>query len=346
MDMKRVSFLGHFAFGLDKANGQTIKTKILGDEMKRQIGEDQVDFYDTMGGWLFVLKMPFILFRMLKNYKNVVVHPAYKGVRVIIPCLVLMNVFFHRKLHYIVLGGWLPSFVGKYPLLRWSLRRLDGMYSETHLIQDELKSYGLDKVMYLPNCKQLDIVPENELTTDSHPPFRVCTFSRVNQTKGITEAVEAVNRINREAGKTVYTLDIYGLVEDEKWFKNLMDGQPDTIHYGGIIPYDQSASVLRQYFCLLFPSYHAGEGFAATMIDAYAAGLPPIATRWRSNPEVVTDGETGFLIKPFSVDELVEKMRLVADNPSLIDRMRVACVRRASLFQPANAIKPLIENLV
>ena len=142
--MKRVSFLGHFAFGIDKANGQTIKTKILGDEMKRQIGKDQVDFYDTMGGWLFVLKMPFILFRMLKNYKNVVVHPAYKGVRVIIPCLVLMNVFFHRKLHYIVLGGWLPSFVGKYPLLRWSLRRFDGMYSETHLIQDELKRRALD----------------------------------------------------------------------------------------------------------------------------------------------------------------------------------------------------------
>ena len=125
--MKKVSFLGHFAFGVDKANGQTIKTKILGEELKRQVGEDQVDFYDTMGKWLFVLKMPFILLHMLRNYQNVVVQPAYKGVRLIVPCLVLLNLFFHRKLHYIVLGGWLPSFVGKYPILRWSLKRLDGM---------------------------------------------------------------------------------------------------------------------------------------------------------------------------------------------------------------------------
>ena len=344
--MKRVSFLGHFAFGIDKANGQTIKTKILGEEMKRQVGDDEVDFYDTMGGIKFLFRLPFVVFHMLRNYRNIVVQPAYKGVRFIIPCMVLLNVFFHRKLHYIVLGGWLPNFVGKYPLLRWSLRRLDGLYTETHLIQRELQAYGLKPVMYLPNCKQLPLVDEAELAHDSRPPFRVCTFSRVNQTKGITEAVEAVNRVNAEAGKTIYTLDIYGLVEDQKWFDKLMEGQPDTIHYGGIIPYDKSVEVLRNYFALLFASYHAGEGFAATMIDAYAAGVPPIATEWRSNPEVVTDGETGFLIKPFSVDALVEKLKMAANDPSVIDRMRPACVKRASQFQPSSAIAPLIQNLV
>lgn len=343
--MKRASFLGHFAFGVDKANGQTIKTKILGNELKRQIGDDQVDFYDTMGGWKFVLRMPFVLLHMLRHYQNVIVQPAYKGVRLIVPCLVLLNLFFHRKLHYIVLGGWLPSFVDKYPLLRWALHRLDGMYCETHLIQRELEDRGLRRLMYLPNCKQLAILRPDELTTASKPPFRVCIFSRINQTKGITEAVEAVNRVNQQAGTTLYQLDIYGLVEDQAWFDSLMKGQPDTIRYGGIVAYDQSVSVLRNYFCLLFPSYHAGEGFAATIIDAYAAGLPPIATRWRSNPEVVKDGITGLLISPHSVDELVETMQKIARDPSIIDRMRPACIQQASQFQPSSAIKPLVQNL-
>lgn len=343
--MKRVSFLGHFAFGVDKANGQTIKTKTLGGEMKRQIGDSEVDFYDTMGGLKFVFRMPFVIFHMLRNYRNVVVQPAYKGVRAIVPCMVLLNVFFHRKLHYIVLGGWLPSFVGKYPLLRWSLHRLDGLYTETHLIKDELEAYGLDKLYYLPNCKQLDILDESELKRDSRPPFKVCTFSRITKTKGIIEAIEAVRRINQQAGQTLYQLDIYGLIEEKEWFEKLMQDQPDYIRYCGIIAYDQSVSVLRNYFVLLFPSYHAGEGFAATMIDAYAAGLPPIATRWRSNPEVVTDGETGFLIKPYSVGQLVDKMLTIAKNPEIVDRMRPACIRRAALFQPSNAIQPLISNL-
>ena len=343
--MKRVAFLGHFAFGVDKANGQTIKTKILGEEMKRQVGDTEVDFYDTMGGLKFVLRMPFVIFHMLRNYRNVVVQPAYKGVRAIVPCMVLLNVFFHRKLHYIVLGGWLPGYVGKYPLLRWSLRRLDGLYTETYLIKDELEAYGLDKVHYLPNCKQLNILSESELRKDSHPPFKVCTFSRITKTKGIIEAVEAVRRINEQMGQTLFQLDIYGLIEEKEWFEKLMNGQPDYIRYGGIIAYDDSVSVLRNYFVLLFPSYHAGEGFAATMIDAYAAGLPPIATRWRSNPEVVTDGETGFLIEPYSVDQLVDKMMTVAQHPDTVDRMRPACIRRAALFQPASAIQSLIQCL-
>jgi glycosyltransferase involved in cell wall biosynthesis len=111
------------------------------------------------------------------------------------------------------------------------------------------------------------------------------------------------------------------------------------------VAYDQSVSVLRNYFCLLFPSYHAGEGFAATIIDAYAAGLPPIATRWRSNPEVVKDGITGLLISPHSVDELVKTMQKNARDPSIIDRMRPACIQQASQFQPSSAIKPLVQNL-
>jgi hypothetical protein len=78
--------------------------------------------------------------------------------------------------------------------------------------------------MYLPNCKQLAILRPDELATASKPPFRVCIFSRINQTKGITEAVEAVNRVNQQAGTTLYQLDIYGLVEDQAWFDSLMKG--------------------------------------------------------------------------------------------------------------------------
>jgi len=35
----------------------------------------------------------------------------------------------------------------------------------------------------------------------------------------------------------------------------------------------------------------------------------------------------------------------IAENPAIIDRMRPACVKRASQFQPSSAIAPLIQNL-
>lgn len=56
------------------------------------------------------------------------------------------------------------------------------------------------------------------------------------------------------------------------------------------------ASVMQAIDVLLLPSYW--EGFGLVLIEAMAAGKPAISTATSSMPEVVTDGETGFLVKP------------------------------------------------
>lgn len=41
--MKKVTIIGHFAFGLEYLDGQTIKTKIIAEELCRQLGGTQVE---------------------------------------------------------------------------------------------------------------------------------------------------------------------------------------------------------------------------------------------------------------------------------------------------------------
>jgi len=50
------------------------------------------------------------------------------------------------------------------------------------------------------------------------------------------------------------------------------------------------------------------EGFGLSVVEAMASGLPVIATKVGGVPEIIEDGETGFLIKSQNINELVDKM--------------------------------------
>ena len=63
----KISILGHFGEGANLLNGQTVKTKIITEELQRQLGQDQVLKIDTHGGWKTLLKAPFQVFRALKS---------------------------------------------------------------------------------------------------------------------------------------------------------------------------------------------------------------------------------------------------------------------------------------
>ena len=48
--MKKVCVIGHFGFGKEMLNGQTIKTKIVAAELEKQLGCEQIMKIDTHGG--------------------------------------------------------------------------------------------------------------------------------------------------------------------------------------------------------------------------------------------------------------------------------------------------------
>lgn len=63
------------------------------------------------------------------------------------------------------------------------------------------------------------------------------------------------------------------------------------------------------------------EPFGIVFLEAFAHGLPVVATRIGAIPDFVVDGETGLLVTPGNHDELVTQLdRLLAD-PSLCERM-------------------------
>ena len=92
---------------------------------------------------------------------------------------------------------------------------------------------------------------------------------------------------------------------------------------------------------LLFPTYYDGEGFAGTLIDAMAAGVPVIASNWRYNSEIIKDGKIGFIINKNLKNELVKV--LSATNRG--NEMKISCLLEAEKYLPKNAIIGLLGEI-
>lgn len=69
------------------------------------------------------------------------------------------------------------------------------------------------------------------------------------------------------------------------------------------------------------------ENFPRTLVEAFAHGLPVIASRIGAIAEIVEDGKNGLLFEPGNASALAERMRWAAAHPEEMRRMG-ECARR------------------
>ena len=301
---------------------------------------------DTNGWHKNPIKLIIQNFLLIKKCKNVIILPANRGVKVFVPFFSIINKFFHRKLHYVVIGGWLPEMLKDHPKLIDILTRFDGLYVETYSMLKALNSMGLYNVYYMPNFKPLKIITKDELVYEYKEPYRLCTFSRVTKKKGIEDAIEAVKKVNSELKRVVCKLDIYGQIdkEYEERFNQLMSNFPSFISYKGIVPFNKTTEILKNYFVLLFPTTYEVEGFPGTLIDAFSAGVPVVASDWKYNSEIVTNGKNGFIYKG-GIDSLSKIIKKIVSKPEVIQLMKKNCIIEAKKYESKTVIKEFINKL-
>lgn len=341
--MKRVGIIGHFGIGLNLANGQTIKTKIVTEAVERY-SEEEALIVDAHGGIKAIFPVILGSLNALKKCKNVILMLTENGLKVSVPILYFFNKFFKRRLHYVVVGGWLPVFLKEKKVLSKCIKSFYMIYVETQNMKTALEKMGFVNVVVMPNCKKLEIVSELYIC---NKPYKLCTFSRVMKEKGIEDAVEAVKKANLVLGDIVYTLDIYGQIESQQkeWFYSLQENFPEYIKYGGIVKFSQSSQVLRKYFALLFPTYYEGEGFAGTAIDAFSSGVPVLASDWKYNSEVIKDGVNGALFETRNIEQLTDKLIEISKKPDEWNNMKSQCIKEANEYRPEKVMSVLFDNL-
>lgn len=346
--MVKIGICGHYGGNQNFLDGQTVKTKIITKELQKEFGNEQVKCVDTFGGSKRLLSITMGLCSLLASCKNLIILPAHNSLRLFAPLLATLNCFYHKKLHYVVIGGWLPEFVEKRSWLKKALMKFDYIYVETNIMKDKLTQMGFNNIVILPNCKELDILKPEELVYAAGEPYKLCTFSRVMKEKGIEDAVDAVMAVNKQLGRVVYSLDIYGQVDANqvKWFEDLKARFPEYIKYKGIVDFDKTTQVLKNYFMLVFPTRFYTEGIPGTIIDAYAAGVPVIYSKWENYRDLVDD-KVGYGYE-FNSKKALEKMllKIKVKNIENMNVMKRACIIKAEKYIPKTVIKQITNNLL
>ena len=342
--MGKISIVGAFGKGLILLNGQTVKTKIIAKEFEKQYGISNVSCIDTYGllnNFLSLIKCVLSFF----NSENIIILPAHNALKVLAPWLNFWNFFFHKRLHYVVIGGWLDGYLNKNPIVEKALRSFTGIYVETHTMMLNLQKRGFTNIVVMPNCKDVEKQEESRLVYSQKEPFRLVTFSRVMRQKGIEDVARVVFEINEEVGRRVFELDIYGQVDklEMEWFESLsvkyqLTEASSAIKYKGCVPFDESVRVLSEYFALLFPTRFFTEGIPGTIIDSYAAGVPVISARWESFADVIDEGMTGVGFEFENWNELKNILLKIAAKPDVVNMMRQNCLKKVDDFLPSKVI--------
>jgi glycosyltransferase involved in cell wall biosynthesis len=142
-------------------------------------------------------------------------------------------------------------------------------------------------------------------------------LGRADEEKAPHLAIEAARRAGRRLVMCVTTKNER---ERSYWAANVEPILGDDVEIHGECPNDQKTDLLARAAALLFP-IQWDEPFGLVMTEAMACGTPVVAWRNGSVPEVVADGETGFIVE--SVDEMAAAVERVGDLDPHVMRSRV-----------------------
>lgn len=320
--------------------GQTAKCRSLKYALESHYRGVCLNFIDTYKWKRNPFKLLFSCLKAAKNSDVVLVALSENGAKMLLPLFCRLRSKKQFKLGYIVIGSWVTQLVAKDGKFKKTLESMDAVFAETPGMVDGLEGVGFRNIKYVPNFKDLPIEdvssrPETVL------PLRLCTLSRVRMEKGITHAANVARRLNKEFGRQVITIDVYGPVHDpyKREFDSLLK-RDSGLRYCGTVGSNETVGVIRKYDALLFPTLYQ-EGFPGTVVDAYAAGLPLIASKWDYADRLIEDGLTGLLYDFGSEEALHDVLNEVVLKPSLLDAMRTNCVLEAEKYMPESAMAPV-----
>jgi colanic acid/amylovoran biosynthesis glycosyltransferase len=150
---------------------------------------------------------------------------------------------------------------------------------------------------------------------------KIVTIARLVKKKGVEYSIQAVAKILKRRRDVEYDIAGAGPLSDRLQFLI------DELNAGGNIKLlgwktqAEVADLLKASDILLAPSVTTEtgdeEGIPSVITEAFAQRLPVVSTYHAGIPEVVQDGESGFLVPERDVDALVEKLERLIEDPEL-----------------------------
>ncbi|HEY0306151.1 MAG TPA: N-acetyl-alpha-D-glucosaminyl L-malate synthase BshA [Longimicrobiales bacterium] len=243
----------------------------------------------------------------------------------------------------ITLIGQDPSYQS---ITAFSIQKSDGLTAVSEYLRREAVEHfdvAPERIQVIPNFVDL-----NEYKRDVHPCHRarlsetgekiVMHISNFRPVKRVDDAVRVFARINRQLPARLVLIGdgpergrVQQTAEDE--------GVADRVLFLG--KQESVAEILSCADLFLLPS--ATESFGLVALEAMSCGVPVVATRVGGLPEVVPDGEAGFLADIGDVETMAEQSVRLLKDPEQWRRMSAAARAAAEQFS-TDRVVPMYES--
>jgi glycosyltransferase involved in cell wall biosynthesis len=137
--------------------------------------------------------------------------------------------------------------------------------------------------------------------------LRILFVGGLSQRKGIADLFAAVEKLNEYVELTIVgrkttsnCLPLDHELKRHKWIASL--------------PHAEVLKLMLQHDVLVFPSLF--EGFGLVITEAMSQGTPVITTDRTAGPDIITDGQNGWLIQAGSANAIQEAIEKLLANPS------------------------------
>lgn len=189
-------------------------------------------------------------------------------------------------------------------VLRWVLKRCDYITTISNdLLKKITDQFGIDKkITVVPNGISLESFfpadrSEARKTLRLSDEIPIILYAgRITESKGVHSLVAAMPMVLKECKGAVFVfLGDGNLVEEIAKFCGRMGIEQNVLLLGSK-PHGEIPIWLNAADLLVLPSL--SEGRPNIVLEAMACGIPVVATRVGGIPELIREGENGFLVPP------------------------------------------------
>jgi len=209
-----------------------------------------------------------------------------------------------------------------------------------------------EKIRYLHNAVNVERFTVGEPDRDilkKYMPFiksekLLLYVGRISRKKGVSDLVKSFSKIVENEPSTILAL----AGREEKWYADEVRRivkelrLENNVVFLGPVPNKDVIHLMRACNLFVYSSI-GGEGIPRAILEAMACGKPVVATKVSGIPEVVRDGETGYVVEVGDYEGFSDRVLKILRGKQLRERMGM---NARALIEREFDYKKIIPQLV
>lgn len=243
------------------------------------------------------------------------------------------------------LRGMALDMAARKQLLPDQLEQADVIIAPSQFMADMSATCGLKREMqvvpYGHNLDWLAELPERSISSR----VRLGYVGRLTPVKGVHVLLQALARLGAQQPIEVH---IYGSLDQEPDYAQALHrsaAELPYVQFHGRFGRDQLASVYGSLDVLVVPSLWY-ENNPLVIQEAFAAGVPVVASRLGGMAEFVTHGTNGLLFEPGSPTALAATLSEIIEQPDLLDELHHGIPPVRTIEEEVRTLSSLYRHVI